>query len=58
MLTGSVLEQQAVVGLAGGAPPRAMLAGVATARRGRAKTANEARRENMLICLREKLNDC
>lgn len=51
--TGIVLSQQAVVGVLGGALPpplRATLAGVATARIGRARTAREAKREENILC--------
>ena len=47
VLTDSVDEQQAVVGVLG-ASLRATLAGVATARRGRARAEKAARRENMV----------
>ena len=49
ILTGSVLAQQAVVAPPEGAPPRATAAGVATARRGRARRVKDARRENILV---------
>lgn len=49
--TGMVLVQQASVGEPP-SPPRATLTGVATARRGRARMANEARRENILVEIR------
>ena len=58
MLTGMVLEQQAVVGAPSPPPPRATLADVATARTGRARIAKEARRENIFAKAREMLNDC
>ena len=49
ILTDSVLSQQAVVAPPEGAPPRATAAGVATARRGRARRVKDAKRENILV---------
>ncbi len=51
MLTETVLEQHAVVGLAG-AVLRATAAGVATARRGEARAMNAASLENIVEYLR------